>query len=136
MAIGRMKDEPRAEVVNQIGIFFRQAAQYQLALETYDMALRKPLMTSTERNEIMYNISNVYKDLGNVCLKVNDFKGAATNYTKALEHDTGNSRLLLNLGIIYAQRLNEKSKGIDYLNRYLAQNPSDTEIRRLVNSLQ
>jgi len=100
------------------------------------MALRKPLMTSTERNEIMYNISNVYKDLGNVCLKVNDFKGAATNYTKALEHDTGNSRLLLNLGIIYAQRLNEKSKGIDYLNRYLAQNPSDTEIRRLVNSLQ
>jgi len=135
-ALDRMKNEPRARVLNEIGIYFRHAGQLQLALDTYRRALQKPLITPRQRRDIIYNISNIHKDRGNAHLKAGDYRRAVASYIEALKYDQDNSKLLLNIGMIYARKLDDRSNALLYLNEYLELNPSETEIRSLVRSLQ
>jgi tetratricopeptide (TPR) repeat protein len=135
MALQRMHYEPRAEPVNQIGIYFRRAGLPDLALEAYRMSLEKPLLNPQQRRDIRYNISNVYKDRGNDYHRAGDPANAVASYVEALEHDPADSRLLRNIGLIYLRELNRPEEALRYLNRYLEIEPSNREIRRLVETL-
>ncbi len=135
MALHRMQYEPRALLLNQIGIYFRQAGQPDLALEAYRMSLEKPLLSPDQRRDIYYNISNVHKDMGNAFLSAGQPEKAVASYVQALEYDPDNSRLLRNIGLIYLQELDSPGEALNYLRRYVEQNPSDRQIRDLVESL-
>ena len=135
-ALHRMENEPRAEPLNQIGIYFRKAKLPDFAMEAYRTALQKPLITSSQRRDITYNISNIHKDRGNAFAKAGNYEGAVASYIEALTCDPDNSKLLLNIGSIYAQALKDTNKAIVYLNKYLELNPSDTKTRDWVNTLK
>jgi tetratricopeptide (TPR) repeat protein len=136
MAIGRMKNEPRGLLLNNIGIYLRLIGFGDLALDAYHQALQKPLLSQTQRDEIIFNISNVYKDRGNAALQRNDFVTAVAGFVEAASYDPRNSRLLLNIGLIYAQNLNDRVNALMYLNQYLELEPSDSRVRALVQSLR
>jgi len=74
-----------------------------MALKTYKKALSKPLMTPSNRRDIIYNISNVYKDYGNKFIALKDYPKAAKSYEEALKFDRNNTDLLNNLSVIYGQ---------------------------------
>ncbi|MGB5106003.1 MAG: DUF2723 domain-containing protein [Candidatus Zixiibacteriota bacterium] len=135
-ALGRYDVEPRGLLLNQLGIFLRKAGFGDLALEAYRRALEKPILTSTQRKEILFNISNVFKDRGNLAVLHSDYPAAAAAFERAVEYDAGNPRLLLNLGLVYAQHLNDRDKALRYLSHYLEIEPNDTRVQNLVNSLR
>jgi len=136
LALSRLPDEPRALVLNNVGIFFRSVGYLDLALRTYHEALSRPLSIDQQRRDIRYNISNVYKDWGNRSISVGDFGGAVRNYAEALKYDADNAELLLNMGLIYARGLHDTTRALEYLDRYLAKNPSDTRVDGLIKALR
>ena len=136
VALTRLAHEPRAIVLNNVGIFFRNIGQLEFALQIYNEALNKPIITAGQRRDIIYNISNVYKDRGNNSVRDGDFSEAVRNYAEALKYDTGNTDLLLNIGLIYARGLHDTTRALDYLDRYLAKNPSDVRVDRMIKSLR
>ncbi len=136
LAIARMKNEPRGECLNMIGAQLRRFGFGDLALEAYNLGLNKPLLREKHRRELLFNISNVYKDRGNAAHQTGNFTLAVDNYIEALNYDSTNSKLLLNIGLIYAQNLNDRDNALVYLNKYLALVPSDARVRDFVNSLR
>ncbi len=136
LALGRYDAEPRGVLPGQLGIFFRKVGFGDLALETYNRALNKPILTAGQIAEIRFNISNVYKDRGNVAVQNSDYPAAAAAFEQALQYDGENSRLLLNLGLVYAQHLNDRTRAVRYLTHYLELEPADTRVKELLNSLR
>lgn len=134
-AIDYMGNEPRASIINQLGVSFRHLKQRELALQVYEKALQAPIITDREAVEIRFNISNIYKDRGNDLAKINEFEGAAQAYLTALEFDPNNPSLLYNIGIIYVNVLQQPQRGIPYLEAYLKLNPTDQNVRNLLNSV-
>lgn len=135
LAFSRLKDEPRAIVVSNVGIYFRQAGYLDLALRTYELALAKPIITAATRHDILFNISNVYKSKGNKFLGESDYQNAVDNFLEALKYDPENERLFFNIGLIYAKGLNDTLNACTYFQKYLQKAPSDTKVRALVDSL-
>jgi tetratricopeptide (TPR) repeat protein len=135
MAIQRMEYEPRALLLNQIGIYFRQVGLPEMALEAYRFSLNRPLITPQQRRDIRYNISNIYKDKGNAFYKAGNPESAVAAYIEASEYDPDNPTLLRNIGLIYLRDLSKHNEALRYLEKYLELNPSDTEIGNLVRSL-
>lgn len=136
VALTRLAHEPRAIVLNNVGIFYRSIGQLELALQTYNEALSRPIITGGQRRDIIYNISNVYKDQGNISVSGGDFSEAVHKYTEALKYDPGNLDLLLNIGLIYARGLHDTTSALGYLNKYLAKNPSDARVDKMIKSLR
>jgi hypothetical protein len=134
-AIGRMKNEPRGIFLNFIGSYLRRIGQGDMALDAYQQALQKPILTATQRKDIIFNISNVYKDRGNLAHQHGDYLAAVAAYIEALKYDPASSRTALNIGLIYLQNLNDPANARTYLNKYLELVPSDTRVRNLLNSL-
>jgi len=118
LALRRLDSELRAIVLNNLGIYFRNADFLDMALKTYKKALGKPLMTSSNRRDIIYNISNVYKDYGNKFIALKDYPKAAKSYEEALKFDRNNTDLLNNLSVIYGQVLGDTAKARFYLEKY------------------
>ncbi|MBU1653010.1 tetratricopeptide repeat protein, partial [bacterium] len=135
-AIDYLEDEPRASMLNQLGVSFRHLRQRELALETYGKALTAPRITKTEKAEIRFNMSNIYKDRGNELAGLNDFGAALQAFVTALEYDPENATLLYNIGVIYVNFLKQPERGLPYLKAYLTQNPSDQNVRDLIKSIQ
>lgn len=135
LAIRRMENEPRGGLLNNVGIYLRLRGFGELALDAYRQALQKPVLPQKQRDEITFNISNVYKDRGNAALQKGDFAGAVAGFVEAANYDQHNSRLLLNIGLIYAQNLKDRANALTYLNKYLELEPSDNRVRSLVQSL-
>lgn len=135
-ALIRLKNEPRAIVLNNVGIYFRNAGFGDLALKVYRQALEKPVISPKDRRDILYNISNVYKDIGNRFLESQNYRNAVSSYENALKYDQNNSSLLLNTGLIYSRMLNDRAKARPFLERYLELNPSDSRVREYFKSLE
>ena len=129
-----MEGESRGALHNQLGIFFRHAGYRDLALKSYDNGLNSRRLNEKERAEIIFNISNIYKDMGNDYAAASDFRKAAEAYAEALKFDPLNPRLYFNVGLILFQRLNQPEKGLQYLESYLKMNPGDRQIRAMVDS--
>ncbi len=136
LALGRYEAETRGVLLNQLGIYFRKAGARDLALETYSRALEKPILSSAQRDEIRFNISNIYKDRGNIAVDRNDYAEAVNAFVQALEYDQKNERLLLNIGLIYAQQLKENNNARRYLTRYLELEPGDSRVVQLLGTLR
>lgn len=132
LAVKRLEKEERATVLNDVGIYFRTAGFLDLALEVYTEALAKPIIKTATRRNIIYNTSNVYKDRGNLSIGRGDYTAGLYNYEEALKRDPDNSQLLLNIGLIYLQALGDTSSARPYLENYLAKNPGDARIRRML----
>ncbi len=135
-ALDLLGNEPRAALHNQLGISFRHLKQGDLALNAYENALEATRISRIEREEIVFNISNIYKDRGNEFAAENDINGALQAFQQALKYDPSNSRLLYNVGVIYINYLNDPQKGKPYLETYLKLNPSDKKVSDLVRSLR
>jgi len=135
MALVRFENDPRALPLNDIGIYYRSVGQLELALKAYDLALAKPIIVDATRDNITLNISNVYKDYGNRYLSVKDYRNAAANFAKAVDYDPKNDKLLLNVGLIYANALGDTANACIYLQKYLNLMPSDGRVRQLYNTL-
>ncbi len=133
-ALDLLRDEPRAALLNQLGISFRHLRMEDLALQAYDFALKAPRIAASEREEILFNISNIYKDRGNRLAAVQDLRGALDAFLTALRYDPENSGLLYNVGVIYINYLNDPARGIPYLESYLRLNPQDAKVRDLIDS--
>lgn len=136
LALARYEFEPRGVLLNQLGIFLRRMGAGDLALEAYNIALGKEILTAGQRTEIRFNISNVFKDRGNLAISQNDFVGAARHFEQAAEYDSENPRLLLNIGLIYAQHLRDNDSARKFLSRYLELEPGDTRVQQLLGSLR
>ena len=136
LALGRYDVETRGVLLNQLGIYFRKAGARDLALETYSRALEKPILSSAQRDEIRFNISNIYKDRGNIAVEQKDFTGAVKDFEHALEYDQKNARLILNIGLIYAQQLKDNNNARRYLTRYLELEPGDSRVVQLLGTLR
>jgi tetratricopeptide (TPR) repeat protein len=135
-ALKRLDDEPQAVVLNNVGIYFRNAGHTDLALDVYRRALEKPIVSREDRRDIMYNISNVYKDIGNGFLESQDYRNAVASYEEALAYDRNNPTLLLNVGLIYARALGDTVNARSFLERYLALNPADSRVREYLQTLK
>lgn len=135
LALNRLRKEPRATTLNALGIFFRRTGFLELAIKSYKEALERPIIWPSLHHDILFNISNVYKDYGNTYLDAHDFHKAVSSYIKALKFDQDNPKLLLNIGLIYIQVLNDTTNAIIYLEKYIEKNPSDTPVRNLINKL-
>ncbi len=131
-ALLRFEHDPRALPLNEIGMFFRRSGEHGLALRAYEDALEKPVLFPSTKRDIKFNISNVYKDLGNAAHQSNNFERALQMYTRALEYDEGNPQLLMNIGLIYLQNLGNPEAAREYLNRYLELRPDDNGVRNLL----
>jgi len=134
-AYKRLENEPRAIALNNLGIYYRGAGYPNLAYKTYNLALTKPIITQPLRRDILYNISNIFKDKGNNYLAISDYRKASANFIEALNYDPENSDLLLNIGLIFAQALNDTSQACDYLQRYLKIKPAATRVKDLLENL-
>lgn len=134
--LGRYDNEPRAVLLNQLGIFCRKFGASEIALECYRRALDKPILTTQQTAEIEFNISNVYKDRGNAAMARSDYRAAASEFVQALNYDGKNTRLLLNLALIYEQQLFDRSNALVYFKRYLELVPDDARVRNLMNNLR
>ncbi len=135
-AFNLLEGEPRAALHNQLGIALRHKGSEELALASYDRALRAPRRNSTERFEIIFNISNIYKDRGNRLAQGEDYVGAVEAFTKSLEYDPGNPTIIYNVGVIYANYLHKPDLALPYLESYLATNPTDQKVGKLVRELR
>jgi tetratricopeptide (TPR) repeat protein len=135
LADTRLQNEPRGECLNQIGAYLRRCGFGDMALDTYREALTRPILSSKQRGEILFNISNVYKDRGNSAHQRGDYMAAVANYFEALNYDPANTTLMLNIGLIYLQDLRDPAKALPYFNRYLILEPNDTRVRNLIRSL-
>jgi tetratricopeptide (TPR) repeat protein len=133
-ALADLQGEPRAALLNQLGISFRHLRMEDLALQAYNFALQAPRLDTAERAEILFNISNIYKDRGNRLAAAQDLRGALDAFLAALQYDPVNSGLLYNIGVLYVNYLNDPVRGIPYLESYLRLNPQDTKVRDLINS--
>jgi tetratricopeptide (TPR) repeat protein len=131
-----LKDEPRAALHNQLGIYFRRWGYADLALKSYDRALKSPRLSKSEREDIIFNISNVHKDIGNSCVSRGDFSGAVEAYEKALEYDPQNPKILYNLGLIYCQYLQSPGKALPYLEAYIKLKPEDQQVLNLLHAIR
>lgn len=129
-----LRGEPRAALLNQLGISFRHLRMEDLALQAYNSALQAPRGNADERAEILFNLSNIYKDRGNRLAADQDLRGALDAYLTALQYDPDNSGLLYNIGVLYVNYLNDPVRGIPYLESYLRLNPQDAKVRDLINS--
>jgi tetratricopeptide (TPR) repeat protein len=134
-AIARFNNEHQAMPLNEIGIFFRKTGFGELALIAYDLALKKSLLSKTQRENVEFNISNVFKDKGNASHSRGDLHKAVQNYKSALLYDTRNPKLLLNIGLIYAREIGNADSARLYLGRYLGLNPSDSTVAGLFRSI-
>lgn len=135
-AMDRYRHEPRGLLLNQLGIYFRRTGFGDLALEAYERALQKPLLTKDQEAEIRFNQSNIYKDRGNLAMRNVDYEAAVRLYRKAAEYDPSDPRLLLNIGLIYNQHLGDRTNAKIYLERYLELEPNDTRVRQLLTTLR
>lgn len=131
-ALLRFEHEPRALPLNELGIFLRRSGKHSLALRAYEAALEKPILFPSTKRDIRFNISNVYKDLGNAAHQSENYARSIQMYTRALEYDEGNTQLLMNIGLIYLQNLGNPEAARKYLNRYLELRPDDTGVRNLL----
>jgi len=127
-------DEPRGSLWNQLGIAYRHFGQEDLALRSYDRALKASRLNEKEQGEIAFNISNIYKDRGNRLSAAGDFAGAVRAFEEALQYDPANPKLLYNVGIIYYQYLQQPQKALPYLRQYLAGNPGDEKVGKIVEA--
>ncbi len=100
------------------------------------MPSRSRYLSSAQRDEIRFNISNIYKDRGNIAVERNDYAGAVNAFEQALEYDQKNARLLLNIGLIYAQQLKDNNNARRYLTRYLELEPGDSRVVQLLGTLR
>jgi tetratricopeptide (TPR) repeat protein len=135
MAAIRLKNEPRGECLNLIGAYLRRSGFGDLALDNYREALTRPILSPTQKREILFNISNVYKDRGNIAHQRGDYVASVTNYIEALNYDPANAKLMLNIGLVYLQNLRDPADALVYLNKYLVLEPNDTRVRDLIRSL-
>ncbi len=135
-AVNRMDNEPRAEMLYHLGVFFRRIGYGDLAIETYEEALTRPIMTPQERRNIILGISNVCKDRGNAALAANDYENAVSHYRCASELDPDNAPLVLNLALLHLQQLNDPASAQAYLEQYLQLRPEDQQARRLLNDIR
>ena len=135
-ALRRMENEPRALPINEVGIYLRSIGEYGLALRAYESALEKPILFPSTKRDILHNISNVYKDLGNDAHRSGNFERAVQMYQRALEYDDGNVQLMMNIGLIYLRNLGNTDSAREYLKRYLDLRPDDTNVRNLLNQIK
>ncbi|MCX6641369.1 MAG: DUF2723 domain-containing protein [bacterium] len=127
-----LADEPRGALHNQLGIALRHLGMLDAALGSYQKGLESARLNDSERKEIIFNISNIHKDRGNQFLASGQYQQSVNAFSKALEYDPQNSRLLYNVGAIYLKYLNRPDKGIPYFESYLELNPGDEQTRQLV----
>ena len=135
LAYKRLENEPRAIALNNLGIYYRGAGELDLAYKTYNLALTKPIIKNSLRRDILYNISNIYKDRGNRYLKIEDYPNAAASFIEALEYDPNNISLFLNIGLIYGTVLNDTTQACYYLKKYMAYKPQDNRVLELLGKL-
>lgn len=124
--------EERGLLHNHLGIFFRHQGYFEQALECYERGLNSPRLDDGDRADIEFNISNVYKDLGNLKMSQADYRGAAEAFDKALQYDRENYQLYHNVGILLVQYLQLPERGIPYLEVYLKYQPGDERVREIV----
>ncbi|MCD6163419.1 MAG: DUF2723 domain-containing protein [candidate division Zixibacteria bacterium] len=136
LALNRLENEPRAVVLNNLGIYFRSGGYLELAHRTYIKALEKPIITASTRQDITFNISNLYKDRGNNHLASKDYHNAIGSYIRALNYDPDNTDLMLNIGLIFSQILNDTANACIYLEKYLDIKPSDTKVRNFLDKIK
>lgn len=136
MALGRYDTETRGVLLNELGIYFRKVGARELALETYNRALKKPILSGGQRAEIRFNISNIHKDRANMAMDSSDYVAAVMHFEEAANFDESNSRLILNIGLIYAQHLKDNDRARRYLARYLELEPGDQRVQQLLGSLR
>ncbi len=129
-----LQDEPRASLHNQLGVFFRHFRFRDLALRAYQGGLEAERLSSKERAEITFNISNIHKDAGNDYIAKGDFRRAAEAYAQALKFDSTNPKLYYNVGVILMQRLNSPEKALPYLETYLRLNPGDKQVKSMLEN--
>lgn len=136
LALKRLENEPRAVVFNNLGIYFRSGGYLELAHKAYKKALVKSIITPSTRQDITYNISNLYKDEGNNYLAMKDYHNAVSSYLRALNYDPNSTDLMLNIGLIFGQMLNDTANACIYLEKYLDMKPSDTKVRDFLDKLK
>jgi len=135
LAYKRLENEPRAIALNNLGIYYRGAGYLDPAYKTYNLALIKPIITQSLKRDILYNLSNIYKDRGNNYLSAKDYANAATTFIEALTYDPDNIGLFLNIGLIYATVLNDTTQACYYLQKYFSQKPGDKRVEDLMRKL-
>jgi tetratricopeptide (TPR) repeat protein len=132
-AMRLMESEPRAALHNQMGIFFRHFKFFDLALKCYANARNCPRLNKQEQKDLNFNISNIYKDKGNLSFAQGEYVNAVDNYSKALKYDPNNARLYYNIGVILIKNMHLPEKGLPYLKSYLKLNPSDAKTKEFIN---
>jgi len=135
LAYHRLENEPRAIALNNLGIYYRGAGYLDLAYKIYNLALTKPIITQSLKRDILYNISNIYKDRGNNYLSAKDYANAATAFIEALTYDPDNIGLFLNIGLIYSTVLDDTTQACYYLQKYFSQKPDDKRVEDLMKNL-
>lgn len=133
-ALRIMETEPRGALHNQLGIFFRHFGYANLALTSYERGLESTRLSEVESREIIFNISNIYKDMGNRLIAAEDYHGAVEAYSKALKYDPHNPKLYFNVGFILVEYLKAPEKGLPYLEVYLKYHPDDVRVRNMISA--
>jgi len=133
LAMDYLKSEPRAALHNQLGIAFRHLGAEDFALAAYDRGLKALRLTPRERDEIIFNVSNIYKDRGNRRAAAGDAAGALEAFSRALEYDPGNGPVLFNVGYLH-YTLGRPRESVPYLESYLRLNPGDARARQLLEA--
>jgi tetratricopeptide (TPR) repeat protein len=135
-ALDLLEGEPRGTLHNQLGISFRHLGIEDFALICYERALHAPRLSRSDRKEVIFNTSNIYKDRGNRLIKADNLSGAVEAFIKALEYDPENAKLMYNIGLIYVQYLKRKDLGLPFLESYLKLNPTDENAEKLIRQLR
>jgi len=135
-ALHRYDREIRGVLFNQLGIFFRSMGYSNLALKAYHEGLKQPVLAEQNRDEILFNISNVYKGWANDALQRRDPRGAVENFVKAAEYDPLNERVVLNIALLYERELGKPQEAIPWYERYLKLDPDNDQVRRALDAIK
>lgn len=135
-ALALYEHEPRGALHNQLGLGFRQYGAEDEALICYRRALEAPRLSAGERKEVIFNISNVYKDRGERLAQAGDYNGSVEAFKAALAYDPGNDEVTYNIGLIYVKYLKQFDLGLLYLENYLQNHPADKDVANLVGMLK
>ena len=136
LALKRLENKNSAAALNNLGIFYRHEGYLQLAFKAYALALKKPVITKSLRRDIVYNLSNIYKDNGNNFLAAGKYTEALGSFQQASKFDPDNAELLLNISLLYLRALHDTTSAKTFFKKYLNLRPADDRVSNLLKKLQ
>jgi tetratricopeptide (TPR) repeat protein len=91
---------------------------------------RKLYQVALLKDRLLKENAVLHYNLGVYCIQKQEYNDAIAEFDKVLELNPNDAATHYNLGIVYADYLNDKTKAILHFKRYLAINPNDKDAER------